>query len=513
MLRKIISGVFLSLIAYNTYAQQFIGMTTNNYSAVHQLPLNPAWVNNALTGPEVNLFAVNVLAGNNAYMANMSILSHISGNTSPVEGKDYGPLTDPKNKKLWLNADIIGPGASFTYKGQYQLGIYTRFRTIANGGNVSKANFDIISDENHPQFYNHQLNYQNVGAVAHAFGEVGFSVGKLVRNDEYIKVGIGANIKYLIGYAAINAFSNSLTYHRRSDSLLYATGDATLLYTYNVTPGSNDLATRAGRGSLGLDIGMFYEYYGNDDPNITVPYKFSIAASITDIGSVSYVGDAGSGNYTINGNPTEINNVELQDVDNDEFAYYLSRLQGIGYITSKEKADKFRIGLPTALRINTDWNLGSKVYVSVNTLLNLRGNNGEVYNPGYASYLNITPRIDLKAFKIGLPITLMKYKTLNMGAVAYLGPLFVGSSSLLSLVTGQNISNIDAYAGLSWKFIKSDKVRLRSNDNGYDDPDSGIRRFIPKFLRGHGNGDKSGTKGTICPPQKFKNNQYKSYYK
>ncbi len=504
MIKRISIAIAGLLCVQTAPAQQFIGMSTHNYTAAHQLPLNPAWVNNARTAPEVNLFAGNLLVGNNAYFVNASVLSTLSGGEAK-EDKDFGRLKGDANRKVWGNADIIGPAASFTYKGKYQVGFYTRFRAIANGGNVTKPNFDIISDNKNPQFFNHNLTYDKVGAVAHAFGEIGISAGKMIRDDDYAKAGVGVNLKYLMGYAAINAYTESVSYQRLSDSLIYATGDVTLLYTYNTSPGTADYTSRAGRGGIGLDVGFFYEYYGNMDPNVTVPYKFSIAASITDIGSVAYNGDEGSGTYNVNGFKTPISTVELQrDNDANEFYRYVNRLRDIGYITQTESGEKFRIGLPTAFRLNTDWNLGSKIYVSVNTLLNLRGYNGQIYNPGYASYLNITPRIDLKYLKVGLPLTLVKYKTMNIGAILYMGPLFVGSSSILTAASGQNVQNFDIYAGVGWKFYKSNKVRESTYDNGTNP--EGIRRLIPRFLRGSG-------KGVDCPPQRFRNNEYKSYYK
>ena len=115
----------------------------------------------------------------------------------------------------------------------------------------------------------------------------------------------------------------------------------------------------------------------------------------------------------------------------------------------------------------------------------MKGSNSSVFRPGYVGYLNVTPRIDLKFFKFGIPITMMRYRSLNMGAVMYLGPLFLGSNTLISAVAGQNISNIDVYSGLAFKITKREKVvRSRTYDNGYSDPNSGLRRFVPRFLRG-----------------------------
>lgn len=478
-----------------------------------QLPSNPALVNNALTGAEINLVSVNALAGNNAYQVSGSWLMKADFETEAREGYDYSKMSNGQRKKAWANVDIMGPAASFSIKKQYQFGIYTRFRAIVNAGNITNEQFNVYTNENDPKYYNHTFDFKKVGASAHAFGEIGITYGKMLRDDEYYKFGIGVTLKYLVGYAAINAYAGDLTYQRLGDSAIYAKGDLTTLYTYNTVPGqSADLAQRAGRGGLGLDIGLQYAFHPDYDPNKpTSKYLYKVGVSITDIGSVGYVCDAGSAAYTVNAGKTNFNDLELVDQDQQEYSYYLNRQLESKRLTVKDKGEKFRIGLPTAFRANLDYNLGGGLFVSVNTLLNMKGSNGTIYRPGYVSYLNITPRIDGNFFKFGLPITLMRYRSLNMGAIAYMGPLFVGSNTLLSAITGQNISNIDVYTGLAIKLTKREKLpRMRAYDNGYDDPDRGIKRFIPKFLRGNENKYR---RGLICPPGGIRNNSYRSYYR
>ncbi len=513
MIKRIISGCLL-LAAYHVQAQQFIGLTTNNYPAIMQLPLNPALVNNALTGTEVNIVSGNVLAGNNAYQVSGAWLMKGDFETEAREGYDYSKMSNNQRKRAWANVDLMGPAASFSVNKQYQVGIYTRARAIVNAGNINTEQFNVYTNENDPQYYNHTFNFKKVGASAHAFGEVGITLGKMLRDDEYYKFGAGVTIKYLIGYAAINAFAGDLTYQRLGDTAVYAKGDLTALYTYNTVPGQTaDLAQRAGRGGLGFDIGIQYAYHPYVELNKKDIYLYKIGISITDIGSVGYVGDRGSAAYNVNAAKTDFDQLEFADGDQQEFSSFLSRQSEAGRIRLQEEGTKFRVGLPTALRANLDYNAGGGIFISVNTLLNMKGSNSSVFRPGYVGYLNLTPRIDLKFFKFGIPITLMRYRSLNMGAVMYMGPLFLGSNTLISAVAGQNISNVDVYTGLAFKITKREKVaKMRTYDNGSDDPSNGIKRFIPRFLRGSGN-ENNYRKRLICPPGGIRNNSYKSYYR
>lgn len=475
-------------VANQASAQQLIGLTTNNYVAVNQLQLNPAYVNNARFAPEFNLFTVSALAGNNMYSVSGQWL--LSGaKTDATLGKEYMELGTSKNKKAWVNLDITGPAFSFTYKKQYQFGLYTRFRTIANAGNIpTKATNVYTSDSTSTENWHHSLEFSKIGASAHAFGEVGITIGKMLHEDDMYKVSGGITIKYLIGYAAIDLYSKKLAYSRSGDSIFNASGDIAAMYTFNATPnGTGDLSQRAGKGGLGFDIGVQYHYFPNGDPNKEIPYKLSIAASITDIGSVGYVADAGSGKYEFNSGKSYVHDYEMLSSDNNEPYYYLSRLTTQKILYKNDKIEKFRIGLPTAFRLNADYNVGGGLYLSANTLINLRGNSSTVYRPQYISYLNVTPRMEIyKSIKVGLPFSLLRYRDLTMGTILYLGPLYVGSTTVLtSILMSKQFKDIDIYAGMGIRFIKHERVyRGSTYDNGYDEPGgSFFKRLIPGFLR------------------------------
>lgn len=483
MLKNFLHTTILILLGQVAIAQQFMGFMPNGYTAIQQMPYNPAWVNHAKTGTEFNIVGFSFFAGNNAYNITKDVLFKPGGDTNLILGRDYAKTHTSKNRRGWANVDVLGPAASFVHK-KYQVGIYTRFRTLMNAGNLTDYQFSVYTDTAHPDYFRHTMNFKKAGATAHAFGEVGITLGKVLKDDEFFIWRGGVTLKYLMGWAAFNLNANDLTYNRYDDSMIYAKGDLTGMYTYNVNPSNIDIAQRAGKGGLGIDVGLQYEYHPDGNPNRSTPYQYSIAASITDIGSVSYVGDKGSATYDVHSDPMVFNDLKLLDRDQKEFSYYTQRMVDDTAMSAKQKYEKFRIGLPTAFRLNADYYLGQKIYVSLNTVLNLKGHGKKVYRAGYVSYINLTPRFDVGNIKLGLPITFIKYKTFGMGAIVYLGPFYFGSTTLLSsALVGNNIANVDFYTGLTYKVTHNHRERRYRYDNGYDGR-SFWQRLVPRFLRG-----------------------------
>src|SRR5690606_23592927 len=132
-----------------------------------------------------------------------------------------------------------------------------------------------------------------------------------------------------------------------------------MLYTHNIgayvdNNFQNDITSwfqRAGKSGLGLDIGVQYEYHPEGNPNYPTPYTYRVAASITDLGGIGYVADTGSGRYDLN----------IQNIDSsiDKISYegvneYMMRMETDSLTGKGEKAEKFRMGLPTAFRLNAD---------------------------------------------------------------------------------------------------------------------------------------------------------------
>jgi hypothetical protein len=460
MFYKNLRTAFLLLLTQTVNAQQFIGLTPNHdYTTVQQVPYNPAWVNNAATGMEINVFGACFLGGTNGYLVSRDWL--ISGfNNAAVENKDYYKDLRHNKKYEWVNADVLGPAVSFNIKGIHNIGVYTRAREISRGGNIGELAFSQLGHLQE-QYYNYQFQYKNVGISSNTFAEVGVTYGREIKNDLYHIWRGGVTVKYLMGFAAGSVFAGNIGYTQSTEDSLYkVSGDITGLFTYNMNPldgtnahfNANQLKERAGRGSLGLDLGVQYEYHSEGNINEASPYVYSIAVSITDIGSVPYIADTGSGSYQLTVHKNVIQSFDVSD--NETLASYTQRLINDSLLVKTADVKKFRMGLPTALRINADYNVTTHFNLAVNMLLNMRGDNGDVYRPSYVSYFNITPTIGGKKFKVGFPFSFIGYQTVVIGITAQAGPLYFGTNSAVSTFLSKNLKNADAFIGLAFKLRK-----------------------------------------------------------
>jgi len=451
------------LVPLFSVAQQFIGLNTRDYSAIHHMATNPAWVNASENGMEIMLFSANGLVGNNAYSFKKKFIFN-GFNGRAIEGKDYIRDPQPHQKHLWANIEINGPAISFKYKNEHHFGVFTRARQIYRAGNIASSEFAMLGQETPELFYKQQIEFRKAGFTTHTFAEIGFSYGRVLRNDYYNILRGGVSLKYLMGFVAGTIYTESLDYNRDSvDRIGYVKGDVSMLYTHNIGPfidnnAQNDLTSwfnRAGRWGLGLDIGAQYEYHPNGTPNEPTPYLFSIAASLTDMGGIRYIADTGSGTYDVS-----VNNIDtgrLFKISYEGINDYMMRLEKDTLPGIREDVKKFRMGLPTAFRLNIDYNASENMNLAVNLLLNLRGNGGEVYRPAYVNYINFTPSFGGKNFKFGLPFTMMGYQTFAIGTIVRAGPFYIGSTSAISMIMSKKIRNIDGYVGFVWKFRENER--------------------------------------------------------
>lgn len=449
MLIRFFSLAITLLSVHAVYAQQFLGLTPNKYAAIQQIPYNPAWVNNSDNGTEIHFLSVSALAGTNA----MSL---------PLNGGEAYKDRSRSKKMIWENLDILGPAISFKYKDKHHFAVTTRMRQLVRGGNMPSDLFNILGEEKiDSAAYLRPFTINDMGVTLNAFGEVGVSYGRILMNDEYHILKGGASLKYIMGFAGASLYvDNTDLSLKDGDTISQVKGEVNMLYTYNMNayagnnPGGNALAfmERAGTSGLGFDIGAQYEYHPDGTPNYETPYKYSIAVSITDIGYVNYYADSGSGSYNLVANGKNYNTVSKPK--GEELAPFLQRLVADTFITRTSSRNKFSMGLPTALRINTEWVANEKFSVSANVLLNLKSNADNIYKPSYMSYINVSPNYGNRKISVSLPCTYYGRHTLTFGAVFRAGPFYIGSSSLLSNAMAKSLRNADFYFGFMMKLRK-----------------------------------------------------------
>ncbi len=117
------------------------------------------------------------------------------------------------------------------------------------------------------------------------------------------------------------------------------------------------------------------------------------------------------------------------------------------------------VSLPTSLQVFGDLHLLSNLYLSAGTQIGL-SNCNKADNPFIYSTLILTPRYEGKAIGLYLPVTYNNLTQLTMGATLRLGPLFVGSGSILSALLS-NSKQADINLGLHIGDLKKKRIKKK----------------------------------------------------
>lgn len=441
-------ALFLLLTVYRltAFSQSFIGYGYDNYSGVNGMILNPANLADNKYKVNVNLFAISALAGNNAYEMDRGRFfgfkfSHLN------EGDGFYKSSNTAYKYIYTNLDILGPSATITLTPKDAIGLTTRLRVIGNEYNLGDPLFRLtgITD---PNFYNVNIENRSLQVKANAFAEAGLSYGRVLFRDERNEFKLGITGKYILGLAYGSMASGPLQLQiDPSNQILNIQGDVTAQYSANLDNAGNGMSIsniinkKAGKG-LGFDIGFAYELKGAD-PSIE---KFRVGLSVTDIGSVTYTNSLNSQQYTLSA--TGQNTQQFAKQSGESVDDYITRLKNDGLITSKGVAAASKVSLPTAFHLNLDYEIYKRLYINADVLMNMLATTNPM-SPNYVTTVTATPRLEKKWVSIYSPVSYSANGQLNWGAGIRIGPLFVGSGSVLSSMLKQRIQAADAHIGLT----------------------------------------------------------------
>ena len=165
-------------------------------------------------------------------------------------------------------------------------------------------------------------------------------------------------------------------------------------------------------------------------------YKFRLGLSVTDFGSISYKGSTVT-SYDMDGVTTTTAQFEGRDLETvlkEKYDY-------------TERTTDSEIKLPTALHIVLDYNLQKRLYVSLHGSLSLIGESTQQASR-VINTLTATPRYESRWFSFYLPVSIRQYDGVAMGAGLRLGPLTVGSGSIITNYISDDSQTADVYVGL-----------------------------------------------------------------
>lgn len=80
------------------------------------------------------------------------------------------------------------------------------------------------------------------------------------------------------------------------------------------------------------------------------------------------------------------------------------------------------------------------------------------YNSQYYSSFTLTPRYEVRAFGVYVPVSYNKLTSFNAGVSLRMGPLFIGSGSVLTALMGDS-KQADVHLGLRFGGLQKDKLK------------------------------------------------------
>lgn len=458
-LRKLIIGLLLISTINVIQSQSYIGYLEDNYNGVHGIISNPANIADSRLKMDINLVGISALYGNDYIGFN---LGDAFSNYSEVF--DKAETFPSANNFLAFNIDVMGPSVMLSIDQKSSLAVFTRGRGVFN---LVDANGDLLEKEGGFD-ENEDFNFIEddiVGSFS-AWGEIGATYARILLNDgqHFLKGGLTGKIIQGFGNVYIDGTGITVDYDSNTREVT-TTGEIHLGDTGNIDENGNTgeaLDINNGFGVSG-DLGLIYEWRpdhtsftkmksdGSTIVNRGVnKYKLKFGLSLTDFGKI----------LNVKGTDRLYDLNRTQNIDNfDGDVLEEALLDNFNQISS-EKSESYI--LPTALHTNMDWNLDSKFYVNLNADISLT-TKSKINTGGILNQYRLTPRYESKWLAIYSPISIMSNVGFQWGAGFRLGPLYMGSGSVLSSLMGKNTKGLDLYAGAKIPLYHN-KLRDKDND-------------------------------------------------
>lgn len=454
---------FILLFAAGTASAQHFGPIANgHYSGVHATKINPALTAYSAYNWHVNIIGVwgNV---NNNYLSLHVPYSPYRLRNNSIPQQYQTENGNPDFDTSWLHehintrikhaaggAMIYGPSFTIRIK-RFHVGLVSEATGLARVSGMSenlahaffkeldtaKGAFTYFKWDNNDDVFIHKTT-----ASANAWMSVGANVSYSIPLEWKQEVLIGATLKKVWGFGGGYLKHDNMVVHRvNNDSI---TLDRTRIQYSEY--GNN------GRGS-GVDLGVAWVYHrpeyrqagGYKDKHTL--YKFKIGASLLDVGRIRYK-DAYWANITNNEvTGWNINNEQDKFNNQDPGAGLVDNvLNELPNATRGYRTE--RIGLPTRMALTLDYQIKPHWFVNTALVQSLRSRYS--IHARHQSYAMVAPRYEREFFEFSLPVLLeYDYRSLRAGASLRLGPLYLGTNSLVTMFRAKGMRDADFYIGLT----------------------------------------------------------------
>lgn len=475
-------GLLASLFVTAAQAQDYIGFTTSNYAGVNKLMYNPASIADSRFKADISLFGFSTFVGNNYVGISRSAIFNPDLFNDPDFGDKYLPRsTNRKAYSAYVGLNLQLPSFMVTLTKNDAIAFSGRIRSITNVNGLNQSFLDMAwVDFDKPEFWNQSFTQKRLEIQTNTWAEYGLSYGRVIlnKNEHFLKGGI--TLKLVQGLGAAYLFGKDIQYNFKDN-------DTVSLFNANITYGHSetfDIQSANefnfnfnGRPTIGVDFGFEYEWrpkymdyqYEMDgkkelwrrDQN---KYKLKAGFAITDIGGIRYNKGTNSGNFNAN-----VTNMPLSVFDNVSNVQTLDSTLNTVFVNTPDKGT-FRMGLPTMLSLQVDYNVWKGFYINFSPFISLTSGRRDDSKVRMWNNYALTPRYEMKWFGVYLPNSYNTLTGFNSGISLRLGPVVIGSGTVFSSLGKKAFRETDIH--MLFKIpIPYGKPKDRDNDKVSDKMD------------------------------------------
>ena len=450
------------LISMHLTAQEQLGIRMDNYTGMDQAWLNPALVATSPLTFDVHLVGMGLFGENNYGFVHHTSLLDMKSKTDFVAGWDLegrsapsqtlvGDVYDTPNKKFAkFNTTITGPSVMIKIAEQHSIGIFSNIRAAFAATKIP-ASLGYYEYDRKKYLDGFTVTpFKGAGAIWNETGiHYGFELEK--SNGSFA---FGANLKYnSFLESGFFGLQNEMTYTKISPDSVAIDYPAIefAITTGNIKEVSVDMnnkdmtigqpGPKVYGHSVSADLGATIEITDNDVDG----YRWRAGVSVLDFGMAKLTQNAEFHTSFPIPNSLTVNFDSLKSAKTvDELEAKISEL-ALGDPKASLKARDFKMGLPTAISIQGDYQVVQSVFVGG---LVVQPIGLSRYNLTRTAVLAVAPRFETRYFSFSTPLVLRDWKSVRMGLAGRLGFLSFGTDNLGSFIRKRDFTGTDFYFGL-----------------------------------------------------------------
>jgi hypothetical protein len=459
-------------------AQQNLGIRNSNYAGIQGALLNPSSIADSKLKWDVNIFSIGEVFDNTYLYAPKKSLT-LFGFKKIIKGSidenlffTHFDLQHPdKLYNFTLSTEIVGPSFFCKIAKRQVIGLTIAARSYTNikdiSGNLAQNAFDYFLNKD---LWNTDLHDYTARLNSMTWLEYGLHYAWVAYSNKKEELKIGLSLNYLQGIAAAFVKNTHLNY-RIGDTTNLTFSNSSIDYgrtdidTYKKINGYHDL--NHGHG-LGADVGLTYVRFwdipaNTDDSKGKMQgavgksnYWYRLGISFIDIGSINFNRNAAS--YHLQAGNADFSNWHQSKFSgNAQLDQTLSAVFYQGDSAKSFTGAHFKMGLPSAISIQADWNFYSNFFANITIIKGFgHGSNQGVTRPDVYS---LTPRYETKWGEVSIPMSLLYYNHWKprIGIAVRAAYFFFGGDAPGSLLKLNDLEGVDFYAGVHFFIAEKPK--------------------------------------------------------